>query len=79
MMGILLKMIENKDDELTSEGLIEFLFAIAIKKLKLQDLHLKQITEKIDAVITNLCSFAFQSLYRGIFIKSKSNREILIG
>lgn len=62
MMGILLKMIDNHKDELTSEGLIEFLFAISIKKLKLHDLHLNEITEKIDLVIADpvlLCFSAF--------------------
>lgn len=47
MMNILIKMIDNHEDELSSEGLIEFLLALATKKLKLHDLHLKQITEKI--------------------------------
>ncbi len=69
MMGILLKMIDNHKDELTSEGLIEFLFALSIKKLKLQDLHLKEITEKIDARITDpvlLCFSRFlqNEIYR---------------
>lgn len=53
MMNFLLKMVGNHKDELTSEGLVEFLFALSVKKLKLHDLHLNQITELIDLEISN--------------------------
>jgi hypothetical protein len=53
MMNILIKMIDNHEDELSSEGLIEFLLGLATKKLKLHDLHLKQVTERIDLLCQN--------------------------
>ena len=62
MMGILIKMIDSHEDELSSEGLVEFLFALASKKLKLHSLHLKQILEKIDSIVANpvlLCFSAY--------------------
>lgn len=61
MMNILIKMIDNHEDELTSEGLIEFLLALATKKLKLHDLHLKQVKEKIDLICKNEVLLCFSN------------------
>ncbi len=71
MTGILLKMIENYEDELTSEGLIEFLFALSIKKLKIQDIHLKQITDKINHIISNHTILCFSKYLQTEILNKK--------
>ncbi|HEY5744834.1 MAG TPA: hypothetical protein VIU12_02050 [Chryseolinea sp.] len=53
MMKIILKMVDNYQDGITSEGLIEFLFALCIRRVKLYDIHLEQITNQIKTEVTN--------------------------
>ncbi len=53
MMSVMVKMIDNHLDDLSGEALVEFLFALASKRMKIHDLHLKAVTEKIEAKITN--------------------------
>jgi len=59
LTAIILKMVDNYRDALSSEGLIEFLLAIIVKKLKLSDLNLIQVLDRIESKIDNSVYLAF--------------------
>jgi hypothetical protein len=64
MTSILLKMVKNYKDELTSEGLLEFLLALSIRKLKIYDSHLREILDSIDASVGNDTVLIFSKFLR---------------
>ncbi|MBT1696079.1 hypothetical protein KK083_04270 [Fulvivirgaceae bacterium PWU4] len=53
MKNIIFKMIEGHKDIYTSEALIEFLFAIGTKKLKLFIDHITEIVQKVNREVKN--------------------------
>jgi hypothetical protein len=69
MANTISKMIDNYSDSLTSEGLLEFLMALASKRMRLNEKHLAHILTKIDEAVENKVLKLFSAFIRAELLK----------